>query len=90
MRKYTKRLVSSLSPVLTGKRTNRPQLLQSVNDGRSETSSSPSPSFVDSGPRNAGLRMSMDGAREGEEDRTMVGCREAVEILTRLPKKGGV
>ena len=89
MRKYTKHLVSSLSPVLTGKRTDCPQLFQSVNEGQSETSS-PSPSFVDSSPKNPGLRMSMDGAKEEEEDRTIVGCREAVEILTRLPKKGGV
>jgi len=90
LRKYTKRLVSSLSPVLTADRTDRPQLLQSAADRGSETPSLPSPPVVDSGPKNPGLRMSMDGAREEEEDRTMVGCREAVEILTRLPKKGGV
>jgi len=89
LRKYTKRLVSSLSPVLTGKRTDCPQLFQSVNEGRSETSSSPSPSFVDNSPKVPGLRISMDGAKEEEEDGTIVGCREAVEILTRLPKKGG-
>jgi len=90
LRKYTKHLVSSLPPVLTGKKTDRPQLLQGAIDGRSETSSSPSLSFLDGGSNSPEVRMSMDGAKEDEEDRTMVGCREAVEILTRLPKKGGV
>lgn len=40
--------------------------------------------------QNASLRTSLDETREQEEeeDRALGGCREAVEILTRLPKKG--
>lgn len=88
LKEYTKCLVSSLSPIPIEGRTDRLQLLRSIADGCSEAS--PLPSVVDNGSKRAGLRMSMDNAKEQEEeDCTMIGCREAVEILTRLPKKGG-
>lgn len=70
-----------------------------ANDAPSETASSSTtslPSAVDtdspSKPSPGRLRMnSIDEAtreQEEEEDQAMLGCREAVEILTRLPKKG--
>ncbi|KAF5355720.1 hypothetical protein D9756_004398 [Leucocoprinus leucothites] len=91
LRQYTKRLVSSLPPVANGDGTGTPRSPSSVTEERSEASSSTSslPSVVNGASKNAGLRMSVDNAREQEEeeDRAMIGCREAVEILTRLPKK---
>ncbi|KXN88037.1 Protein sat1 [Leucoagaricus sp. SymC.cos] len=81
LRQYTRRLVSSLPPLTNGNK----------DDGRgSEASSSTSlPSIADVSSKDSDMKMSMDDVKEQEEeeDRAIVGCREAVEILTRLPKK---
>ncbi|KAF9449322.1 Rgp1-domain-containing protein [Macrolepiota fuliginosa MF-IS2] len=87
LRQYTKRLIASLPPIVNG---NGFDVSTPGIEGKTASSLSASLPTTDSDAmKNVGLRVSLDEAREQEEeeDRAMAGCREAVEILTRLPKK---
>lgn len=87
LKQYTRRLVASLPPPVNGI-----GIEGSKHSQAAEEKAEGSPSTFSNGTAvvDAGLRLSMDEAREQEEeeDQAIVGCREAVEILTRLPKKG--
>lgn len=87
LKQYTRRLVASLPPPVNGS-----GIEGSKHSQATEEKAEGSPPTLSNGTTvvDAGLRLSMDEAREQEEeeDQAVVGCREAVEILTRLPKKG--
>jgi len=87
LKHYTRRLIASLPIPVNGsgiESSKHPQAAEEKIEG------SPSTLSNAAAVADVGLRLSTDEAKEQEEeeDQAVVGCREAVEILTRLPKKG--